>query len=176
MLDLVAERRAPFSPDSVVTEFAAALKAYRVATVSGDRYAGEWPREAFSKHGITYAPAEQNKSDIYLAFLPLLNSGPRRTCSTIRGRLRSWRAWSDVRRAADATASIMRPALTTTSLTQSLAHSSCVSAATGPMRIAPEVMRRIHRNREIRKRCLTSGVDYQATPQARSTCLFSMKE
>ena len=77
MLDLVAERRAPFSPDSVVTEFAAALKAYRVGTVSGDRYAGEWPREAFSKHGVTYAPSEQNKSDIYLAFLPLLNSRAR---------------------------------------------------------------------------------------------------
>jgi hypothetical protein len=61
ILDYVAERRAPFSPDSVVAEFAAPLKPYRVTTVTGDRYAGEWPREAFAKHGVSYAPSEQSK-------------------------------------------------------------------------------------------------------------------
>lgn len=75
ILDCVAERKAPFSPDSVVAEFAETLKAYRISTVTGDRYAGEWPRERFSAHGITYQPAEKNKSEIYLAFLPMLNSG-----------------------------------------------------------------------------------------------------
>jgi hypothetical protein len=73
--DLVAERRAPFSPESVVSEFSATLKQYRCFTVRGDRYAGEWPREAFARHGITYEPAELSKSEAYLAFLPLLNSG-----------------------------------------------------------------------------------------------------
>jgi hypothetical protein len=43
--------------------------------VTGDRYAGEWPRERFQAHGITYQPAEMNRSELYLAFLPLLNSG-----------------------------------------------------------------------------------------------------
>ncbi len=75
VLDLVAERRAPFSPDSVVAEFAGLLKQYRVYSVTGDRYAGEWPREAFAKSGVAYVPAEMNKSDIYLSFLPLINSG-----------------------------------------------------------------------------------------------------
>ncbi len=74
-LDLVAERLSPFSPDSVVSEFAATLKQYRVFRVVGDRYAGEWPREAFARYGITYVPADLSKNDGYLAFLPLLNSG-----------------------------------------------------------------------------------------------------
>ena len=46
------ERKAPFSPGSVVTEFAGTLKSYRISTVTGDRYAGEWPRERFQVHGI----------------------------------------------------------------------------------------------------------------------------
>jgi hypothetical protein len=45
VLDRVVERKPPFSPVSVVEEFAAILKLYRVNKVEGDRYAGEWPRE-----------------------------------------------------------------------------------------------------------------------------------
>lgn len=75
ILDAVRERRAPFSPESVVSEFAALLKRYGVGRVVGDRYAGEWPREAFQRHGITYAPADKPKSQIYLDLLPTLNSG-----------------------------------------------------------------------------------------------------
>jgi len=75
VLDYIGERKAPFSPTSVVSEFAEVLKQYRVKSVSGDRYAGEWPREAFQKYGITYEPAEMNRSELYLGFLPLLNSG-----------------------------------------------------------------------------------------------------
>ena len=75
VLDLLAERRPPFSPGAVVHEFAAALKTYNIIRVTGDRYAGEWPREAFAKQGVTYEPAEKTKSENYLAFLPLLNSG-----------------------------------------------------------------------------------------------------
>ncbi|MGU3449702.1 hypothetical protein [Methylobacterium sp. 391_Methyba4] len=75
VLDLVRERKAPFSPESVVTEFAGLLKRYGLNQVTGDRYAGEWPREAFKRHGITYVPAEQPKSAIYLDLLPKLNSG-----------------------------------------------------------------------------------------------------
>ena len=42
--------------------------------VTGDRYAGEWPRERFRAHGIGYALSEAPKSDIYRGVLPLLNS------------------------------------------------------------------------------------------------------
>lgn len=75
VLDALREIRPPFSPESVVEEFAGVLRAYRVATVSGDRYAGEWPRERFRAHGIAYKIADKVRSDLYLALLPLLNSG-----------------------------------------------------------------------------------------------------
>jgi hypothetical protein len=41
----------------------------------GRSIAGEWPRERFQVHGIRYEPAELNRSELYLAFLPILNSG-----------------------------------------------------------------------------------------------------
>jgi hypothetical protein len=75
VLDCLLERKAPFSPEAAVAEFAGTLKAYRCSTVRGDRYAGEWPRERFQVHGIRYEPAELNRSELYLAFLPILNSG-----------------------------------------------------------------------------------------------------
>lgn len=73
-LDLIREVRAPFSPEAVVSEFAATMKAYRVHRATGDRYAGEWPAERFSVHGISYEIADMSKSQIYQAFLPQLNS------------------------------------------------------------------------------------------------------
>ncbi len=75
ILDLVRERKPPFSPEAVVEEYAETLKTYRVLTVSGDRYAGEWPRERFAVHGITYLPSEKTKSELYLELLPIINSG-----------------------------------------------------------------------------------------------------
>jgi hypothetical protein len=75
VLDAIREVRPPFSPEAVVGEFAALLKSYRVYTVSGDRYAGEWPVEVFAKHGVRYEQSAAPKSDIYRDLLPLLNSG-----------------------------------------------------------------------------------------------------
>jgi hypothetical protein len=73
-VDVIREVRPPFSPELVVTEFAAVLKSYQINKIMGDRYAGEWPREQFRKHGITYEPSAKAKSDLYVALLPLLNS------------------------------------------------------------------------------------------------------
>jgi hypothetical protein len=75
VLDCVRERRPPFSPEQVAGEFAATLKAYGVRRVTGDHYAGEWPREQFRKWGVEYVTSEHTKSEIYLESLPLLNSG-----------------------------------------------------------------------------------------------------
>ncbi len=75
VLDVVREVPPPFSPDAVVAEFAALLKRYDVHTVQGDRYAGEWPVEAFHKVGITYEQAARPKSDLYRELLPILNAG-----------------------------------------------------------------------------------------------------
>lgn len=75
VLDALRVRQPPFSPESVVSEFCKLLKTYKVSEVRGDRYAGEWPRERFRVHGISYEPAERTRSEIYLELLPLLNSG-----------------------------------------------------------------------------------------------------
>ena len=74
VLDAVREVRAPFSPEGAVAGFAQLLIDYGIRTVVGDRYAGEWPREQFRKHMISYEPSERPKSDIYGQLLPLLNS------------------------------------------------------------------------------------------------------
>jgi hypothetical protein len=74
VLDATRERKPPFSPEDVVSEFAALLKSYGVTKVVGDRYAGEWPRERFSEHGIDYEPAAKPKSDLYRDLLPSINS------------------------------------------------------------------------------------------------------
>ena len=74
VLDLIREARAPFTPSVVVEEFADVVKAYKITTVYGDKYASGWPPEQFSRNGVMYEASELNKSEIYLAFLPMLNS------------------------------------------------------------------------------------------------------
>jgi hypothetical protein len=74
IIDLIRERRAPFSPDDVCREFADTLKAYGISRVHGDKYAAEWPRERFRVHEIEYRVADKVKSELYLLLLPLLNS------------------------------------------------------------------------------------------------------
>jgi len=74
ILDAVREVWPPFSPEDVVSEFATLLKSYRISKITGDRYAGEWPRERFSEHGVKYEPAVKPKSDLYRDLLPALNS------------------------------------------------------------------------------------------------------
>jgi hypothetical protein len=75
ILDLIREKRPPFSPQVTVAEFATALKMYRINTVSGDRYAGAFSQEPFRERGIKYEVSEKPKSDLYRDLLPLLNSG-----------------------------------------------------------------------------------------------------
>jgi hypothetical protein len=74
VLDLVREVKPPFSPESVTGEFAGVLKSYRVSTAQGDRYAAEWVREQFAKHGIQLLASEDNRSELYLRVLPAINS------------------------------------------------------------------------------------------------------
>lgn len=102
VLDALRERKPPFSPDDVVQEFAGLLKSYRIIRITGDRYAGEWPRERFKVHGITYEPSDKTKSQIYGEAVPLLNSGrvelldhPRLTAQLIGLERRTARAGRD---------------------------------------------------------------------------------
>jgi len=158
VLDFLAERRAPFSPDSVIMEFVGALKQYRVGTVSGDRYAGEWPREAFAKQGVAYAPAEQNKSDIYLAFLPLLNSG--RVALLDNARAIAQLTSLERRTARGGRDSVDHPPGSHDDVANSAAGVLVLaSAASGPMHLAPEVVQRVRRNAAMVARLRAAGHD-----------------
>lgn len=75
VLDCLREVHPPFNPDSVCVEFAGVLKSYRLHQVVGDKYGGVWPVDRFRRHGITYQPEAQTKSDLYIALLPMVNSG-----------------------------------------------------------------------------------------------------
>jgi hypothetical protein len=74
IVDVMREIVAPFDPESATEEFATVLKSYGLRRVTGDRYAGEWPRQAFRKRGIQYDPSEQPKNALYTDLLPKLNS------------------------------------------------------------------------------------------------------
>jgi hypothetical protein len=60
---------------AVVDDFAALLQRYRISKVVGDHYGGEFVREPFHRHGISYEVCKQPKSDLFRDMLPLLNSG-----------------------------------------------------------------------------------------------------
>ena len=75
IVDAVREVRPPFSPSAVVDDFAVLLKSYRVSKVVGDHYGGEFVKEPFRQHGISYEVCKQPKSDLFRDMLPLLNAG-----------------------------------------------------------------------------------------------------
>ncbi|MCC5794958.1 MAG: hypothetical protein JJT85_09510 [Chromatiales bacterium] len=75
VLDLVSEIRPPFNPSEAVKEFSDILRRYRLSSVSGDAYAAGWTVEAFRKAGIRYEKSPMTRSEIYSAFLPMVNSG-----------------------------------------------------------------------------------------------------
>jgi hypothetical protein len=75
MIDLVRERRQPFSPTDVCLEFSAALRSYNVGSVQSDKYAGSWVVvENFAACGIRREQSARPKSDLSVDLLPLLNS------------------------------------------------------------------------------------------------------
>lgn len=75
VIDATREVKPPFSPEGVVKEFCGLLALYGISSVTGDRYAGEWPREQFRKHGVEYEVSDKARSDLYRDMLPVLNSG-----------------------------------------------------------------------------------------------------
>lgn len=75
VVDCVRAWPAPFNPSGVTAEAAALLKSYGVSVVTGDRYAGEFPREQFRSHGVTYRTATLDRSALYLEMLPVVNAG-----------------------------------------------------------------------------------------------------
>jgi len=62
-------------PADVVEEAAKLLHSYKISTITGDRYSGEWVRQAFMKSGIRYVVSSLTSSDALLELLPLINQG-----------------------------------------------------------------------------------------------------
>ena len=75
VIDQGARTGTTFSPEETVAKFSDVLKQYGCFSVTGDRYAAQWPVLAFQKHGITYRPSDLTRSQLYSAFEPLLKSG-----------------------------------------------------------------------------------------------------
>jgi hypothetical protein len=70
ILDAVRETRPPFAPSEVVASYAQLLRKYRITTVHGDAYSGQWCQESFRQNGVSYLTSERSKSQIYLDLLP----------------------------------------------------------------------------------------------------------
>ncbi|WP_333830595.1 hypothetical protein [Pararhodobacter sp.] len=73
IIDMVTGRKG--SPAGIVAEFAQVLKRYNITKVTGDRYAGRWPRDEFANHRIAYEVSELDRSGLYLEALAAMNSG-----------------------------------------------------------------------------------------------------
>jgi hypothetical protein len=74
ILDVVLEIRPPFDPEAAVAQCAALLRRYGISTVTGDKYAGEWPVARFREHGIEFIQSARPKSDLYRDLLSILNA------------------------------------------------------------------------------------------------------
>jgi hypothetical protein len=74
ILDAIRVRKPPFSPEAVVSEFCDLLREYRIKSVTGDRWGGDFVREKFQQHRISYTVADKDKSELYAELLPLINS------------------------------------------------------------------------------------------------------
>ena len=75
VIDALYEATPPFVALQAVANIAALFKQYRIHRITGDNYGGLWPAEAFSRHQITYTPAELSRSEIYVETIPLFTSG-----------------------------------------------------------------------------------------------------
>lgn len=73
VVNLVVGRRG--SPAGIVEEYVKLLREYRINSVRGDRYAAEWPRQEFRRHGVQYHDAPGVRSELYLTTLPAIQSG-----------------------------------------------------------------------------------------------------
>ena len=74
-IDCVVEVRPKFNPTTAVLQFCSMLQTYGVTTVTGDNYGSEWCKQPFREHGVEYERSDKVRSELYLEFLPLVNSG-----------------------------------------------------------------------------------------------------
>jgi hypothetical protein len=75
ILDALLEIRPPFNPDDAVRKCVDLARAYRLTRLVSDKFAAEWPVARFSEHGIALDQCARPRSQLYLNFLALANSG-----------------------------------------------------------------------------------------------------
>jgi hypothetical protein len=118
VVDAIRETRPPYSPELVVAERAALLRAYE-AEIHRDKWATGYVDALYARHGQTYRPLPMSKSEVYVQFLGLVTSRRGRACPSIRDCSSRWRGGVDPSARPDARASITRRAVTMTSPTLS---------------------------------------------------------
>ena len=75
ILDAVREYTPPFSVDDCIMDVVGSLcRPYRINRVVGDHWSGDFVRQRFNAAGMAYEVSSWTKSEIYLEFLPLINS------------------------------------------------------------------------------------------------------
>lgn len=74
VLDKVKEWVPKFDPEAVSLEVVQICKDYKISQVTGDAYGGEWPRDPLKKRGVNYVLSEKSRSELYIDFLPVVNS------------------------------------------------------------------------------------------------------
>jgi hypothetical protein len=74
VLDKVVEWVPKFDPEEVSKEVVRHCQSFHINSVTGDAYGGEWPRDPLKKRGINYELSEMSRSELYLAFVSLVNS------------------------------------------------------------------------------------------------------
>ena len=68
------EYKPPFSPQDVISSLSDWMRTWGVLECWGDRFSGGFVVDAFSRSQITYQHTDLNKSALYTAALPLINS------------------------------------------------------------------------------------------------------
>lgn len=71
----IEEWKPPFSPQQVTEQVCEILREYNISSVTGDRWSSGFSVDAFSREGVQLIQNAVPKSQIYGAFLTLLNSG-----------------------------------------------------------------------------------------------------
>jgi hypothetical protein len=74
MLDALWTWHPPFDPGVVIRDASERLRAYRIDTVTGDRFAAGFVPEAFAAHGVRYEASTRDRSRIYVDTLPMVNA------------------------------------------------------------------------------------------------------
>jgi len=74
IVDMVHEWKPPFSPSETIREVAILCHHFGIDTVIGDRWGGDFPREAVRQWNLDYRISDKTTSDCFAALLPIMNS------------------------------------------------------------------------------------------------------